>query len=37
MFEAAKNGSGNVPQISINITGMSPPVIETVEDITDIT
>jgi hypothetical protein len=36
MFEAAKNGSGNVPQISINITGMSPPVIETVEDITDI-
>ena len=36
MFEASKNGNGSVPQISINITGMSTPVVETVEDITDV-
>lgn len=34
-FEAAKNG-GSVPQISINITGLTSPSIETLQDITDI-
>ncbi len=36
LFEASKNGSVSTPQISINITSMTAPVIETVEDITDI-
>lgn len=35
VFEAAKQG-GNVPQISINISSMAAPVVETVEDITDV-
>lgn len=34
-FEAAKNG-GNAPQISINISSMAAPVVETIEDITDV-
>ena len=34
-FEATKQGSGT-PSISINITGLSPPSIDTVEDITDV-
>jgi hypothetical protein len=34
VFEA-KNG-GSTPQISINITGLSAPTVETVEDITDV-
>ena len=34
-FEAAKQG-GQTPQISINITSLGGPKIETVEDITDI-
>lgn len=34
-FEAAKNG-GNAPTISINISSMAAPVVETVEDITDV-
>ena len=34
-FEATKQGSGT-PQISINITGLSNPAVETLEDITDI-
>ena len=35
VFEAAKQG-GNVPTISINISSMAAPVVETVEDITDV-
>jgi hypothetical protein len=35
LFEAAKQG-GNVPTISINISSMAAPVVETVEDITDV-
>jgi hypothetical protein len=35
MFEAAKN-SGSTPQISINISGLNSPTVETLEDITDI-
>ena len=34
-FEATKQGSGT-PSISINITGLSSPSIDTVEDITDV-
>jgi len=34
-FEAAKQGNG-APSISINITGLSNPAVETLEDITDI-
>ena len=35
-FDVSKGGSNNMPQISINITGLSTPVVETVEDITDV-
>ena len=35
-FEAAKQGNGT-PQISINITGLSNPAVETLEDVTDYT
>jgi hypothetical protein len=34
-FETAKAG-GSTPQISINITGLSNPSVETLEEITDI-
>lgn len=34
-FEATKQGGG-VPSISINITGLTSPAIETLEDITDV-
>jgi hypothetical protein len=34
-FEAAKQGGGT-PQISINISGLSSPTVETLEDITDV-
>jgi hypothetical protein len=34
-FEAAKQGGG-APQISINISGLNSPTVETLEDITDI-
>jgi hypothetical protein len=34
-FEQAKNGSGT-PSISINITGLTAPTTEVVEDITDV-
>ena len=34
-FETAKQGGG-VPSISINITGLTSPAIETLEDITDV-
>jgi hypothetical protein len=33
---AQKNGSGGVPQISINISTLGQPTVETVEDVTDI-
>jgi len=36
LFEASKNGGAAMPTISINITGMSTPKVETLEDITDI-
>jgi hypothetical protein len=35
-FEATKSGGGSVPQISINISSLNSPTVETVEDITDI-
>jgi hypothetical protein len=35
VFEAQKSGS-SVPQISINISGLNQPTVDTVEDITDI-
>lgn len=35
VFDTAKSG-GNMPQISINISGLTSPTLETVEDITDI-
>lgn len=35
-FETAKAGGGT-PQISINITGLSSPTVETLEDVTDYT
>jgi hypothetical protein len=34
-FEATKTGGGT-PQISINISGLSSPTVETLEDITDV-
>jgi hypothetical protein len=34
-FEATKQGNGT-PQISINITGLNQPIVETLEDITDV-
>jgi hypothetical protein len=34
-FEATKQGGG-MPQISINISGLSSPTIDTVEDVTDV-
>jgi hypothetical protein len=35
LFEAAKN-SGSTPQITINIAGLNDPVVESVEDVTDV-
>ena len=35
VFDTAKSG-GNMPQISINISGLNSPTLETVEDVTDI-
>jgi hypothetical protein len=35
VFDTAKSG-GSMPQISINISGLNSPVIETLEDVTDI-
>lgn len=34
-FDASKN-SGGVPQISINITGLSSPKVETLDDVIDV-
>lgn len=36
LFEASKNGSGNTPQISINISSMGAPKIETSDDVMDV-
>ena len=35
-FEASKQGNGSMPQISINISSMGSPKIETTDDIVDI-
>lgn len=35
-FEATKSGNGSMPQISINISSVGTPTIETVDDVTDI-
>ena len=36
-FDASKNSNGSMPQISINITGLSSPSIQTLDDVSDIT
>jgi hypothetical protein len=36
VFEAQKAGNSSMPQISINISSLGQPKIETIEDITDI-
>ena len=36
-FDASKNSAGSMPQISINITGLSSPSIQTLDDVSDIT
>ena len=36
-FDASKNSNGSMPQISINITGLSSPTIQTLDDVSDIT
>jgi hypothetical protein len=36
VFEAQKSGSGNMPQISINISGLNSPTLETVENVLDV-
>lgn len=36
VFEAQKAGNSSMPQISINISSLGQPKIETVEDITDV-
>lgn len=36
-FDPSGKNNGSMPSISINITGLNSPTIETVEDITDIT
>jgi hypothetical protein len=35
-FDVSKQGGGGVPQISINISSLAAPTIETVEEITDV-
>jgi hypothetical protein len=35
-FEASKQSNGSMPQISINISSVGTPTIETVDDVTDI-
>lgn len=35
-FEQSKQGNGSMPQISINISSVGTPTIETVDDVTDI-
>jgi hypothetical protein len=36
VFEAQKSGNNNMPQISINISGLNSPTLETVEDVLDV-
>jgi hypothetical protein len=36
VFDSTKNHNGSTPQIVVNITGLSSPTIQTLEDITDI-
>jgi hypothetical protein len=36
VFEAQKAGNSNMPQISINISGLNSPTLETVEDVLDV-
>jgi hypothetical protein len=36
VFEAQKSGNSNMPQISINISGLNSPTLETVEDVLDV-
>jgi hypothetical protein len=36
LFDPNKNSGGNMPQISINITGLTQPTIETVQEVYDI-
>ena len=36
MFDAAKNAGGGMPQISINISSMGAPKIETTDDVMDV-
>lgn len=35
-FDPSKNSAGSMPQISINITGLNQPTIETVQEVYDI-
>jgi hypothetical protein len=35
-FDVSKSGNGGVPQISINISSLGAPTVETVEEVTDI-
>lgn len=35
-FEQAKNGNGGAPAISINISGLTGPTVDVVEDVTDV-
>ena len=35
-FEQSKQGNGSMPQISINITGLSTPTVSTDEDVIDV-
>lgn len=35
-FEATKSGNGNMPQISINISSIGSPKVETLDDIMDV-
>ena len=35
-FDVSKGGSNNMPQITINVTGLSQPTVDMVEDVTDV-
>ena len=36
VFEAQKSGSGNMPQISINISGLNSPTVSTDDEVIDV-
>jgi len=36
VFDTAKNNGGSLAQISINISGLTTPTLQTVEDVTDV-